>query len=141
MNRGSALLATAFAAGLLGGLCNSLALWLAGDWGLTALLGVKIAPHLTPAWLYPRLVWGGIWGLVFYFTIARPRARRHWVRKGLWISLLPSAVQLFIIFPNTTHFGMLGFGLGQLTPLVVLLANAVWGLFTGVFTRALWGRG
>lgn len=141
MNRGSALLATTFVAGLLGGLFNSLALWLAGHYGITDLVGVHLAPELNPVWLYPRLVWGGLWGLIYYVTIARPRTRRHWVRKGLWVSLLPTAVQLFIIFPNTTHHGMLGLGLGQLTPLVVLLVNAVWGFFTGVFTRALWGRG
>jgi len=140
MNRGSALLATAFVAGLIGALFNSLAAWGAGQLGLTSLIGVKIAPALTAAWLYPRLVWGGIWGLAYYFTIARPRNRRHWVRKGLWMSLLPTAVQLFVVFPNTTPHGMLGFGLGQLTPLAVVVFNLVWGFFTGVFTRILWGR-
>ena len=50
-----------FAAGCLGGLVNSLAVWLSGLYGLTATLGVKIAPQLSAAWLYPRIVWGGIW--------------------------------------------------------------------------------
>ncbi len=141
MQRNSALLAVCFCAGLLGGLANSLALWLADRWGLTALAGVQILPQLTPEWLYPRLVWGGLWGLLFYFTVARPRFRRHWVRKGLWLSLLPTLAQLFIVFPYQTPYGPLGIGLGTLTPLFVLLANFVWGFFTGLFTRALWGRG
>lgn len=140
MNRGSALFAVCFTTGALGGLCSSLSLWLAGIWQLTAMAGVNINPELTASWLYPRLVWGGIWGLVFYFTVGRPRSRRQWVRKGLWVSLLPTAVQLFVIFPNFTPYGMVGLGLGTLTPLFVLTSNLIWGFFTGVFTRAFWGR-
>jgi len=63
------------------------------------------------------------------------------VRKGLWISLLPTAVQLFVVFPNFTPHGMLGLGLGTLTALFVLIFNFVWGFFTGTFTRLFWGRG
>jgi hypothetical protein len=140
MNRGSALFAVCFTAGSLGGLFNSLAIWLVGSWQLTAMAGVNLSPALTPGWLYPRLVWGGLWGLIYYFTVGRPRSRRQWVRKGLWISLLPTAVQLFYVFPNYTSHGLLGFGLGNLTPLFVLLFNLVWGFFTGLWTRIFWGR-
>ena len=141
MQRNSALLSVCFCAGLLGALANSLALWLAGSWGITALAGVVLAPQLTAAWLYPRLVWGGLWGLLFYVTVSRPRFRRHWVRKGLWLSLLPTLVQLFVIFPYRTPYGPMGIGLGDLTALFVLAANFVWGFFTGLFARILWGRG
>lgn len=140
MNRGSALFAVCFTAGVLGGLFNSLAAWLAGSWQLTAMAGVDLSPTLTLGWLYPRLIWGGLWGLLYYFSVGRPRSRRQWVRKGLWLSLLPTAVQLFVIFPNHTSHGMLGLGLGTLTPLFVLLYNLIWGGFTGLFTRIFWGR-
>ena len=40
-----------FAAGCLGGLVNSLAVWGFGDLGINAALGVRIAPALTPQWL------------------------------------------------------------------------------------------
>ncbi|RMF45822.1 MAG: hypothetical protein D6751_06535 [Deltaproteobacteria bacterium] len=141
MNRSSALFAVCFTAGALGALVNSLAAHYAGSLGLFGLIGVKLHPPLALAWLYPRLVWGGLWGLVYFFTIGRVRTRRHWVRKGLWVSLLPTAVQLTIVFPNFTSHGMFGLGLGTLTPLAVLLLNGIWGLFTGIFTRAFWGRG
>lgn len=136
----SALFAVCFVAGLLGALANSLFVWACGEWGLTALIGVKIAPSLKLAWLYPRMVWGGIWGLPYFFTVSIPRHRRHWVRKGLWISLLPSACQLFYVFPYLHHQGLAGFDLGMLTPLLVVVANLVWGCFTGIFTRIFWGR-
>jgi hypothetical protein len=103
--------------------------------------GVRMSPALTTDWLYPRLVWGGLWGLVYFLTVAPAKFRRHWARKGLWVSLLPTAFQLFVVFPNMTRHGWLGLELGQLTPLFVFLNNLVWGLFTGIFSRLFWGRG
>lgn len=141
MNRSSALLAVCFSAGLLGALANSCAAWLSAKWGLTALADVAMAPEFTRQWLYPRLVWGGVWGLAYFVSVKVPRTRRHWIRKGLWISLLPTTIQLLFIFPYRTTHGMLGLGLGTLTPLFVLAYNLVWGFFTGIFTRLLWGRG
>lgn len=140
MPKSSALFAVCFVAGLLGALANSLFLWAVGEWGISSLVGVKIAPALTTAWLYPRLIFGGLWGLAYFFTVGVPRHRRYWVRKGLWFSLLPSAVTLFYLFPYVEHKGLAGFDLGMLTPLLVVSANMVWGLFTGFFARLFWGR-
>jgi hypothetical protein len=136
-----ALLAVCFVAGLGGALVNSVALWLAGRLGLMALAGVALAPDLTLGWLYPRLVWGGLWGLAYFLTIGSRRTRRHWVRKGLWVSLLPTLFQLLYVFPHQPGIGLFGYGLGHLTPVFVLFFNALWGFATGVFTRLLWGRG
>lgn len=140
MPKSSALLAVCFTAGLLGGLANSIFVWAGGEWGLTALLGVKIAPSLKLSWLYPRMVWGGIWGVPYFFTVGAPRYRRQWIRKALLISLLPSAVMLCYIFPNLKSKGLAGLELGLLTPAFVVTANLVWGAFTGFFTRLFWGR-
>jgi hypothetical protein len=94
-------------------------------------LGVKLAPHLTANWLYPRLVWGGIWGVLFLLPIFRNRT----VRQGLFFSLGPSIVQLFMVFPYHANKGMLGLDLGRLTPLFVLFFNAVWGITTAIWLR------
>jgi hypothetical protein len=112
------------AAGAVGALANSVALWAAGTSGLTHALGVRIAPSLSPEWLYPRIVWGALWGLLFLL----PLASQRWVAQGLALSLFPTLVQLFVIFPAHAGAGALGTGLGTLTPLVVLAANAAWGL-------------
>ncbi len=122
---------TCYAAGSVGGLLNSLALWLCGLYGITAALGVSIAPQLHPEWLYPRLVWGGLWGLLF----ALPLFTGPWLRRALLLSLLPSAVQLFIVFPYHSPYGQAGLALGTLTPLIVLAANAIWGLATAATLR------
>jgi hypothetical protein len=140
MSKNSALFAVCFVAGLLGGLGHSLFVWACGEWGFTAFIGVKIAPALQPAWLYPQLIIGGLWGLGYFFTISVPRFRRHWIRKGIWFSLVPTTVTLFYLYPYRQHLGMAGFELGMLTPLFVLVANLLWGILTGFFTRLLWGR-
>lgn len=115
-----------FAAGCAGGLANSIAVWAAGYWGIPQSLGVSIAPAFTPAWLYPRIVWGGLWGLTFLLPFMKSRA----FMKGTLLSLLPTLVQLFIIFPYQLNRGIAGFELGVLTPLFVLLYNWVWGVGT-----------
>jgi len=120
-----------FASGCFGGLTNSLVLWLFGRAGIPAEFGVRLAPALTPEWLYPRLVWGGIWGFLFVVPIFRNQP----FAQGLFFSLWPSVVQLFIVFPYQANKGLLGLELGTLTPLFVLFFNAVWGL-----SAALWLR-
>jgi hypothetical protein len=118
-----------FAAGCLGGLLNGLAVWLFGELGITAALGVKIAPTLSPAFLYPRLVWGGIWGLLFLLPLMQTRI----FSRGLIFSLGPTLVQLFVVFPMKANKGVMGLDLGLLTPLFVVVFNAIWG-----WTAAIW---
>lgn len=126
-----------FTAGAIGGLANSLAVWLAGAIGLTALCGVAIHPALTPPWLYPRIVWGGLWGLLF---IPLTPGRRL-LRYGLLLSLAPTLVQLFVVFPFKAHAGWLGLSLGGATPLFVVLFNAVWGVVSAAALMAADGPG
>jgi len=140
MPRSSALFAVCFVSGLLAALVSSTALWAAGEYGVSSLLGVQLAPNLKPAWLYPQMMIGGLWGLGYFFTVGVPRHRRHWIRKALWFSLLPSAFTLFYLYPYVEHRGLAGFQLGMLTPLLILLSNLIWGFFTGFFTRLFWGR-
>ena len=120
-----------FAAGVLGGLLNSLAVWGAGEFGITAAAGVKIAPTLSAAWLYPRLVWGGIWGILFLVPMMQTRI---WSR-GFIYSLGPTLVQLFIVFPMKAKKGMMGIDLGLLTPVFVVIFNAIWGWTTAIWLR------
>jgi hypothetical protein len=117
-------LSLAFAAGSVGGFLNSLVLWIFGAVGLNQFLGVQLAPDLTPAFLYPRLVWGGLWGFLFLLSWRTPKI----FLAGLLYSLAPTLVQLFLVFPDKLHKGLLGLQLGLLTPLLVVLFNAVWGL-------------
>ena len=109
--------------------------------GLPAMANVQMSPSLSTDWLYSRLVWGGLWGLTYFLAVGPLKSRRHWARKGLWISLLPTAFQLFFVYPHMTRHGLLGLELGQFTPLFIVFYNMIWGLCTGIFCRLFWGRG
>ncbi|BBM03112.1 hypothetical protein [Microbulbifer sp. GL-2] len=121
-----------FAAGCLGALANSLMVWLFGALGITSALGVSIAPALSAEWLYPRIVWGGIWGLFFLLPFLSSKL----LLKGAILSLLPSAFQLFVVFPMMTGNGVAGFGLGMLTPIFVLFFNWVWGVVVALAIKS-----
>ena len=118
-----------FAAGCLGGLLNSLTVWISGEMGVSSALGVKIAPQLSASWLYPRIVWGGIWGWVFLL----PLLQKSLFYRGLIFSLGPTIVQLFIVFPVKASKGIMGLDLGLLTPLLVFVFNAVWGVSVSIW--------
>jgi len=120
-----------FGAGCLGALVNSLAVWWVGDLGLARALGVAVAPALTKAWLYPRIVWGGIWGWLFFLPLLNSRP----LVKGALLSLGPTLVQLLVIFPYQANKGVLGLELGTLTPVLVLIYNSIWGVVTALAIR------
>ena len=120
-----------FASGSLGGLTNSITVWIFGTLGITAALGVKLAPALTKTWLYPRIVWGGLWGFLFLL----PFLRQSFFFRGLLYSLGPTIVQLFIIFPIQAGEGLMGIHLGIMTPIFVLFFNAVWGICTALWIK------
>ena len=115
-----------FSAGCLGALANSLLVWQFGELGIARWAGVSIAPSLSPGWLYPRIVWGGLWGLLFILPFFNSR----FVLKGSLLSLLPSMALLFFIFPYKAHKGFAGLRLGMWTPAYVLVVNWVWGVVT-----------
>jgi hypothetical protein len=120
-------LSRVFVAGCWGAFLNSLAVWLLGWLQIAPALGVHIAPPLTPAFLYPRIVWGGLWGLLFLF----PMGRLTFLQRGLILSLGPTLAQLFWVFPLKAHQGVMGLHLGMLTPVFVLFYNAIWGVAAG----------
>lgn len=122
-----------FAAGSFGALVNSLAVWYLGRKGVPQRFEVSIAPALSAAYLYPRLVWGGLWGMLFAIPLWRDG---FWVgvfSRGILFSFFPTLFQLFYVFPVLLGKGMMGTMLGKLTPVFVCFYNALWG-----FSAALW---
>jgi hypothetical protein len=124
-----ATISSIFAAGAMGGLVGSLVAWASWAYGLPSLLGVTISSALTPGGLYQKIVWGGIWGVLFLLPFMRGR----WFVKGLILSLAPTVIQLFVIYPFKAQKGIMGLDLGTLTPLLVIFHNAAWGWATGIW--------
>jgi len=126
--------AVAYASGSLGGFVTALLIWLLGDLGVTSAAGVAIAPALTPAWLYSRAVWGGLWGFAFLLPFL---AHWRWWARALVFSLGPSLSTWLIVLPVKAEAGIFGLELGLLTPIFVAVFNAVWALTTGASMAAM----
>ena len=120
-------LSLAFAAGCLGGLVNSVALWLFVMFRIPQSVGTALAAPWSPGWLYPRIVWGGLWALLF----ALPVSSLSRVAQGMLYSIGPTLVQLLLIFPYKMDKGMFGFDLGAMTPAFVVFFNLIWGVTAG----------
>ena len=133
MSRQVQRISISFAAGCFGGLINSLAVWYLGRKGIPQQFGVAIAPVWSLSFLYPRLVWGGLWGLLFTIPIWRSGFWIGVFSRGILFSLIPTLFQLFYVFPHLQGKEMMGLALGALTPLFVCLYNGIWG-----FCAALW---
>jgi hypothetical protein len=94
---------------------------------------------LIPPVIYRQAIWGGLWALLFLIPILNKKL----ILKGILLSLLPTIVALFIVIPiraksDTSGLfvgqnAMMGIYMGILTPVFVLVINAVWGI-----TTALW---
>jgi hypothetical protein len=127
------LLGVCVTGGILGALTSSVALWFADIYGLTDLAGVALHSDLTWAWLRPRLLWGAIWGAGFVFFAWAGPGKLYIL--ALLYSLIPSAVQLFYVFPVVLGRGTMGTSLGNFAPAFVIGANAVYALVIALWVR------
>ncbi|MEW5306708.1 MAG: hypothetical protein WDW36_009152 [Sanguina aurantia] len=115
--------------GAVGGVANTLLPILFGLLHITTALHVDIAPAWSKEDLYHKVFWGGLWGFVFLIRLPLPRVARSWWTRACVYGLVPSLVQLLVIFPLSTPFGVGGVGLGAATPVFVLLFNTLgWSL-------------
>ena len=120
----------AFTGGALGALIDSINIWVLSHVGITTLLGIGLKPKFTMVWLYPRLVWGGIWALL----LIMPFLTRRTVIRGMIFSLVPSAMMLFVVFPGMGK-GMYGLKFGALTPLLVIGLNFIYGIVASLWYK------
>ena len=120
----------AFTGGAIGGLVDSINIWVLSSIGITSLLGVTMKPEFTPPWLYQRMVWSGIWMLLLLFPVLENKT----VLRGCVFSLLPSAMMLFMVLPGMGR-GILGLGFGAMTPVVVIGLNFVYGVIAAFWYK------
>jgi hypothetical protein len=120
----------AFTGGALGGLADSINIWVLSHAGITGLLGVSMKPEFTAPWLYQRMIWSGIWMLLLLLPLWHNRT----VFRGCVFSLLPSAMMLFMVFPDMGK-GILGIGFGVMTPVVVIGLNFIYGIIAAFWYK------
>jgi hypothetical protein len=119
------------AAGALGAVIMCIAMWLATRYGLTKALNVAIYGSVSPDWMYPRIVWGGLWGLLFLL----PLFTSSLLARSFVLALIPTLIHLFIIYPLYQGKGVAGLKLGLLTPFVVFFFYWIWSLATALILK------
>jgi hypothetical protein len=120
----------AFTGGAVGGLVDSINIWVLSHIGITSLLGVSMKPEFTASWLYQRMVWSGIWMLLLLLPFWQNRI----MLRGCIFSLLPSAMMLFMVFPGMGK-GILGLGFGTMTPIIVIGLNFIYGIIAALWYK------
>ncbi len=116
-------ISAAFTGGAIGAFIDSFNIWCMGKIGISDLLGITMKPEFTAPWLYMRMIWGGIWMLLLLLPIMNNRV----ALKGMAVSLVPSAMMLFVVLPSMGK-GTLGLGFGSLMPVVVIGLNFIYGI-------------
>ena len=117
-----------FTAGAIGGLVNAFVVWFFGFKGISAVVGVQLVPKMTTAFLYPKIVWGGLWGLLFILA----KEKESLFYMAAVISLAPTLMQLLYVFPKQ-DVGLGGLKLGKFTPYLVFIFNLFW-----AYSAATW---
>lgn len=117
-----------FGAGAIGGLLQSLLIYVLGQFGLFALLRVSLDIPFNLVWFYQRITWGGLWGLLFLIPLLQ--SVPQW-KRGLIFGMVPALVSLLIFLPFKDGHGYLGLNLGVMMPVVVVAFGLIWGMIAG----------
>ena len=112
--------ALCYSSGVVGGLAKGVLVWACMRSAVTAPFGEQLAAALHVEGLYTRLVWSGLFALVFVL----PFARGAMLPRALLGALIVSVVQLLVL-PLVLHSS---FHLLALSTLSLVLLNCIWGL-------------
>ena len=123
-------ISAAFAGGVVGTLVAAFAVWLFGNLGLASTLGINFAPKLGLAWMYPRIVWGGVLGFLFLLPLLKGQN----LLRGILFSLVPT-LMVFLKFVPGLEKSIFGLSFGPMRPELVLIINFAWGI-----SAAFWYR-
>lgn len=119
-------LSLAFAAGGVGVIALVAAMWILKESGALASLGLRPPSPRMPDFLYSRIVWGGIWALLFVLPIMS----RQWLLRGLIVGALASIASIFYFNPawKSAPFAFV---------ILIFVANSIWGAVAAGWYRAV----
>jgi hypothetical protein len=119
--------ALCYSAGTVGGLAKGGLIWACGRAVLTAPLADDLARALHPGGIYMRLVWSGMYALIFLL----PFARSSLLLRGLLGAMAVSVFQLLLL-PLIQHSNLHIF---TFTTLALLVLNCAWGIAAAAMLR------
>ena len=116
-------------AGALGGLTNSIIVWLLWVLGITPALGFNMTSEWTLEWVTRRVVASAIWGFIFLIPVYKIAP----IKKGVLLGILPWLSSVLWVFPMQRDVGLFGLGFGLGTPVWTFLFAAIWGVTGTLF--------
>lgn len=128
MNNWYARLSLAAAAGAIGAIVQTFVIVGLSELALFQALGMPFKIPFTLPYLYQRVTWGGLWGLLFIIPLL-PRMA-HW-KRGLIFAAAPALASLLFFLPFHDDMGWFGLKMGPLWPVVVILFALLWGFVAG----------
>ncbi len=119
-------LSIAFAAGAVGVIGLGIFLVILRETGALTRLGIHVPPAPMPQFFYSRIVWGGLWALLFVL----PVMTRQWLLRGVLVGVLASLAAIFYFNPawKSAAFSFV---------VLIFVANAVWGIVAAGWYRAV----
>jgi hypothetical protein len=113
-------------------------LWLLHRLHVTTAIPYVMTP--VPPFGIPRVIslafWGGVWGIVMIYAIARARGAAYWLVAMVFGAVLPTLVAGLVIMPLR---GQTPGRAGASMLMMGLAVNAAWGLGTALFYRMFSG--
>ncbi len=119
-------LSATYASGSFGALIACFVTWFCVTYHWFDRWEIDLHPPFGAAWLSSRVTLGGLGGFLFLL----PFFKRLPFIRGILLSLIPSAIHLFVVYPLMMNKGMLGADLGKNTLWFTLASGGIWGLGT-----------
>lgn len=135
MSRAVKLMIRGAVGGILAKIPQGLALYACSEIGLFLAMGVALNVPLTILYSSKHVLLGAVFGLLFAVPLLKTWP--NWVR-GIGVGLVHAAVTLLYFNPFVDGVGFLGLDIGALMPVVVIVANLIWGMLAGAVVD-VWG--
>ena len=124
-------ISSAFTAGVIGSLAAAFGFWLLDQMGFTSnVLNIHMVHRFNATWLYPQVVLGGLWGLLFMTPVLKDKQ----ILRGILFSLGPTMMVFFKYVPGLER-SLFGYSLSSVRPELVLIVNFAWGVAAAVWYR------
>ena len=136
MNTVYARMSVAAAAGAVGGVLQTLIIVALSEMSLFQLVGLPFKIPFTLPYLYQRITWGGLWGLLFLIPLLPNTA--HW-KRGLIFAAGPALASLLFFLPFQDDMGWFGLKMGVVWPVVVVIFALIWGYIAGSWLDRVYG--
>jgi hypothetical protein len=118
-----------YACGAFGGVINSLVAILIFKSEFSKVLQIHSEPDINQAWLYERIFWGALWGLLFALPFVISVLRKiPWPIYALGCSLIVAFANFLYFLPFAKKTGFFGTKTSDWFWVLVLLNNIGWGL-------------